>query len=106
MDFNINEVVTNMANAIKPSVSDNWNSVKDDVSSFLTDRKGRLELLAKMRINGRIDDQFFKETLGDEKDLVASELHTLALISKVMAQNAANAAIQVLESAIKVALKV
>jgi hypothetical protein len=101
MELNINEVITNMANAIKGSLSEDWSSVKNDVASFLTNRKNRLELLAKARIKGKIDDEFFLEILNDEKDMLVSELHSYALISKVMAQNATNAAIEVLNSAIK-----
>jgi len=106
MDFNINEVIADMANAIKTTVSEDWNSVKDDVSSFLTDRKSRLELLADMRIKNEIDQVFFEKRLKDEKDMIASELHSLTLISKVIAQNAANAAIDVLTKAITSALKI
>ena len=106
MDFNINEVIADMANAIKTTVSEDWNSVKEDVSSFLTDRKSRLELLADMRIKNEIDQVFFEKRLKDEKDMIASELHSLTLISKVIAQNAANAAIDVLTKAITSALKI
>jgi hypothetical protein len=106
MNFNINEVIADMANAIKTTVSEDWNSVKEDVSSFLTDRKSRLELLADMRIKNEIGQGFFEKRLKDEKDMIASELHSLTLISKVVAQNAANAAIDVLTKAITSALKI
>lgn len=106
MNFDINEVITNMANAVKGSVIEDWNSVKGDVTSYLNDRKNRLDLLAEMRISNEISDNFLQKRLADEKDMLISELHSIVLISKVIAQNAANAAIEVLTKAINIALKI
>jgi hypothetical protein len=105
MQFDINEVITNMANAIKGSVANDWNFIKDDVQSYLSDRKGRLQRLADRRIKNQITDEFLAERLADENDMMVSELYSLKLISKVMAQNAVNAAIGVLTDAINAALK-
>lgn len=100
MDFNIDEVIAQMLNAIHGPVQDNWDMVKGPASSFLQARRLRLELLASLRVKQQIDEQFFEDRLADEKDIMTSELHAIAIISKVTAQNAANAAINVLQKAV------
>ena len=104
MDFDINEVLAEMLDAIKGSVKDDWKFVKDNANNFLQNRKERLELLASLRVTNQINDEFFKKRLADEQDILSSELHSIAIIGKVVAQNAANAAIAVLEKAVMAAL--
>ncbi|MEC4004881.1 hypothetical protein OX283_009460 [Flavobacterium sp. SUN052] len=106
MNLDINEVLADMLNALKISVKDDWGLVKSTANTFLQNRKSRLELLATMRLSGDIDNDFFLKRLEDENDLLVSELHTIAIINKITAQNAANAAIQVLEKAVETILKI
>jgi hypothetical protein len=105
MNLDINEVLADMLNAMKISVKDDWSLVKKTANIFLQNRKERLELLATMRLAGEIDDAFLKKRLEDEKELLVSELHAIAIINKITAQNAANAAIQVLEKTVATLLK-
>ena len=105
MAFDINETLANMLGAIKISVGENWGDVKSTMNEFMQSHKGRLELLADMRIKGQIDDDDLKDRLEDEKLLLDSELHDIAIISKEIAQNAANAAIDVLQKTIFAAIK-
>lgn len=100
MGIDINEVITNMLEAVKVSIKDDWNLVKETTNTYLTNCKGRLELLASMKLNGEIDTFFFQKRLEDEKELLESELHSIAVVNKVMAQNAANFAIKVLEKSV------
>lgn len=105
MNFDINEVISDMLAAIKGSVSEDWGTVKDTMNSFMNTRKERLKLLAELRIDNEISQEFFEKRLKDEEKIVAAELHTIAIISKVTAQNAANAALDVLGKAVKAVLK-
>jgi hypothetical protein len=100
MDLDINEVLAQMLNAVKGSVKEDWGLVKGTANTFLQSRKARLELLASMRLSNEIDDDFFKKRLEDEKELLVSELHAIAIVSKVVAQNAANAAMKILEKVV------
>ena len=100
MGFDINEVVAGMLDAVKTSVKDNWKEVKGAANSFLQARKDRLELLASLRINKEINEQFFLKRIADEKKILESELHAIAVLTKVMAQKAANAALDVLSKAV------
>ena len=104
MALDINEILADMLNAIKISIKDDWAIVKKSANNFIQSKKDRLELLANMRISGEISESFFEKRLIDEKEMLASELHSIAIVNKVVAQNAANAAIKVLENVITTAL--
>lgn len=100
MAFDMNEVVAQMLGAIKTTVKEDWKLVKDSAGSFLQSRKERLDLLASLRLNNEISQKFFIKRLEDEKKILESELHAVAVITKAAAQRAANAAIDVLSKAV------
>ncbi len=100
MAFDINEVIAQMLGAVKISVKDDWKLVKETASAFLQTRKDRLELLASLRLNNEISKKFFLKRLEDEKKILESELHAVAIITKAIAQRAANAALDVLSNAV------
>lgn len=104
MNFDINEVLANMLSAIKGTVGDNWDEVKSIANQFLQRKKERLELLAVLRINGDLSQEKFESRLKDEKLIAEAELHAIAVISKAIAQKAANAAMDILEKAVKGAI--
>lgn len=105
MNFDINEVIAGMSAAVKDAVSDNWMDVKSATTQFLTRKKERLALLAELRLTGDLPQDKFESRLQDEKLILEAELHAVAVITKAIAQNAANAAIDVLTKAVSVALK-
>ena len=100
MALDINEIVAQMLGAVKTSVGEDWPEVKSAMNEFFVSRKARLELLADFRINNLITQEDFESRLEDEKLLIDSELHTIAIITKSVAQKAANAAIEVLQGAV------
>lgn len=101
MEFDINEVLAEMLSAVKGTVEDNWDEVKSVANEFLQRRKERLELLAELTLTGDLPLEKLKSRLEDEKLLLEAELHAIAIISKAIAQKAANAALDVLYKAIK-----
>ncbi|RIH63465.1 hypothetical protein D1164_19505 [Mariniphaga sediminis] len=104
MSFNIDAVVSDMASAIKDVTGSHWNKVKGTADQFLQNRKESLALIAELRITGELSEEKFKSRLQDEKLIAEAQLNALAVISKAIAQKAANAAIEVLEKAAKTAL--
>jgi hypothetical protein len=104
MAFDINEITAEMLGAVKTTVKDNWSMVKGTAGEFLQSRKDRLELLASLRINNEISQKFFLKRLEDEKKILESELHAVAIITKAGAQKAANAALDVLNKAVSKAI--
>jgi hypothetical protein len=104
MAFDINEVVAQMLGVIKDTVKDNWNIVKDGANGYFQDHKSRLELFASLRLQKQISQKFFESRLADEEKILESELHSIAIITKAIAQKAANAAIDIFQSAVTKAL--
>ena len=105
MKLEIDEILADMLSAIKGTVSENWKEVKGTANQFLQNKKERLELLAKLRINKDLTQEKFESYLEDEKLVLEAELHAIAIISKAIAQKATNAAIAVLNKAIKTIIK-
>lgn len=104
MKFDINEVIAQMSGAVKDTVSENWTDAKSATSQFLTNRKERLALIAELRLTGDLTQEKFESRLNDEKLILEAELHAVAVITKAIAQKAANAAIDVLTKAVSTAL--
>jgi len=104
MDFN--EVLAEMAQAIKGVVKEDWSVVKSTANDFLQDSKQRWQLLVSMRLNNEISEENFKQRLKNEELIMESNLHAIAIITKAAAQAAANAAIAVLEKAVNTLLRI
>jgi len=104
MTFNINSVLPDMLEAMKRALDGNWESVKFTAQLFLERDKQRFKLIAELRIAGDIPDVTFQARLNDEKFIIEAELNALEVVSKSIAQNAANAAINALKMAVSLAL--
>jgi uncharacterized protein YaaN involved in tellurite resistance len=106
MEFDIENTVNQMLFAIRFSVQKDLVEVNTTARQFFEMNKKRYEKLVEYRLAGKIDEQNFKSRLEDEKRMLEVQLNTLTILTKVMAQNAANAAFDVLESAVRTCLKV
>lgn len=104
MAIDMGEILPQMLDAIKAEVKNDWKSVKGTAAVFLQSKKDRLAFLTSMRLNNQISDEDFKQRLKYEELILESELHAMAVVTKVMAQNAANAALSVLNKAVSTAL--
>ncbi len=104
MKFDINEVIAQMSGAVKDTVAENWTDAKSATSQFLTNRKERLALIAELRLTGDLTQEKFESRLNDEKLILEAELHAVVVITKAIAQKAANAAIDVLTKAVSTAI--
>lgn len=104
MAIDINEILPQMLEAIKGEVKKDWNTVKGSATGFLQNKKDRLNFLTMLRLNNQISDEDFKQRLKNEEIILETELRAMAVITKVTAQNAANAAIAVLSKAVTTAL--
>ncbi len=105
MAFDIDQTFDDMLDAIAGVVTGEWPKVKSCVEKALQDEKDALEAIAQARLAGEIDDAEMKSQLDDEKEALKAALLVCQIKTKIMAQKAANAAIEVLNNAIKVALK-
>ncbi|MDX8377363.1 MAG: hypothetical protein R8L53_09610 [Mariprofundales bacterium] len=104
MSFNMDAVLGNMLSAVKDSVDTDWNDVQGYAKQILENEKEALATLAQQRINGEITEEELQSELDDEKDTVEAEMNAIQVMNKAMAQRAANAAMDVLLQAIKIAI--
>ena len=104
MSINIGELLKDMANAMKDSVKEDIGDIPEYANQILENQKESLEELALARLSGEIDDEVFDREIKREKTVVETELLTIQIMTKVQAQKAVNAAIDVFVQAIKVAL--
>jgi hypothetical protein len=104
MNLNMSEVLADMLSAIKGTVGDNWNEVKGVADQFLQRRKERLEMLAELRMTGELTSDKFESRLLDEKLIAEAELNAVSVVSKAIAEKAANAAIGILQKAVSAAI--
>ena len=104
MSFDIDAVLGDMLTAVKDLVDADWDDVKGYAKQVFENEKEVLAELAEQRLRGEITEEELKSELDDEKDTVEAELKAIQVMTKAMAQRAANAAMDVLSKAIKAAL--
>jgi len=104
MSFDINSVLNSMKNAAVDAVKDDIGSTADFLKKIFENEKDALEVLAEARITGEITDKEFQNELEREKKVFEVEMLTISIMTKAIAQKAANAAIEVLENAVKMTI--
>ena len=104
MDFDIRTVLGDMLTAISGVVSSEFPKVRECVKKALAEEKEFLDELAKARLDGEIDDDILEQQLRDEKATLTASLLVCQVLTKKMAQDSANAAIDVFNKAVKAAL--
>ena len=104
MSFDIEGTIGDMAAAISGIISDEWSGVEACVKKSLDDEKDSLANNTKARIDNEIDDEDLKSHLEDEKVVLEAALLACKVKAKILVQNAANSAMDVLKEAIKVAI--
>jgi len=106
MAFDMEKTLDDMIDAIAGVVAGEWPRIKTCVEQALRTEKEALEAIAEARLSGEIDDAELESQLEDEKDALQAALLVCQIRTKVMAQKAANAATEVLTTAIEAALKI
>ncbi|MFZ4549851.1 MAG: hypothetical protein ACOYN4_20550 [Bacteroidales bacterium] len=100
MNLDINAVFADMLSAVKGTVSNNRDKVETIAKQFLAQNKETLQLITGLRISGELSDEEFKSRLQDQKLVLEAQFNALEVVSKAIAQQVANAAIDVLEKAV------
>jgi len=101
MSFNIDETLKEMAEAIKAVFVEEWPKVRGCVKKAIEEERDALAEIARVRLAGEIDDEELKSQLEDERLVLEAALEVCKLEEKVAIQKAVNAALKVLEEAIK-----
>ena len=104
MGFKIDQALEDMTGAVASVVSNDWPGIKSCVEKALQDEKDALKEIVDAHEAGDLTDEDLESQLEDEKLALESALLACQVKTKVMAQNAANAAINALTAAIKLAI--
>lgn len=104
MVFDIGKVLNDMVEAIRNAVKEDVGDIKQYANQILENEKDSLEKLGLARLSGEIDDEVFEREIKREKKVVEAELLTIQIMTKVLAQKAVNAAIDVFVKAVRAAL--
>ena len=104
MSFDIDATLTDMLSAMKDSVESNWDEIEGYAKTVLENEKEMLAELAEQHLRGDITEAELKSELDDEKDTLEAEMKAIQVMTKAMAQKAANAAMDVLFNAVRAAL--
>lgn len=104
IDFDIQATFDQMLDITKKSAGESGKAAKSVAENFLRNRRDRLELLTELRLAGDLDEAKFASRLEDEKLILEAELNALAVFSKSTAQNVAQSAINIFQSAVVKAL--
>ena len=106
MKYDINTVLTDMLSVIKRTVTNHRDKVESVDRLFMQRDKERIQMIAELRICGELCDEKFQSRLACEKLIIESELCALDEITKTTTRQAAYAAIDILEKAVLIAIRV
>ena len=106
MNFDINAIAADMLAAMKAVLPKNRPEIEAYMKQFAQKRKETLELLAEQLRKGEITLPKLESRLEDEKIILEAELLAIKVMTKALAQNAANVAIDTLTKAVKSAIKI
>lgn len=105
MSFDIDSTIKDMGSAAAAVLAGEAPKVKDCLNKALQDEKEALKAIADARIAGEITAADMKSQIADEREALKAALLVCKVKGKVAAQKAANAALKVLQDAVRVALK-
>lgn len=104
MNFDFEATFKQMIDAAQGAINENMDGAKTVGEQFLNTRKDAVKRYAEQRLANEIDDDDLKELLADELKILHMEKNAGIAIGKATAQKAINAALQVLETAVRAAL--
>jgi hypothetical protein len=104
MAFDITHVLNSMKEAAVDAVRDDVESVPDYLLQIIENEKESLKTLAEARLTGEVSENEFLRELEREKKVLETEMLTISIMTKAIAQKAVNAAMNALKDAIQLAL--
>lgn len=104
MRIDIDQTLQEMIQAVEESLGDGWKKVSGPVKEMMHRQRERFEMLSQMRTEGLLTEEEFQYRLNEQKQILQANVEALKLRGKVLAQNAANAAIEVFEKAVRALL--
>jgi len=99
MNLDINKVMADVLSVLKGTVEKNQDKVESVAKQFVLQNKDTLLMIAQLRLSGELSDEEAKSRIEDQKLVLEAQFNALQVISKAIAQQAANAVLDVLEKA-------
>ncbi|MBV9961306.1 MAG: hypothetical protein JO072_03595 [Parafilimonas sp.] len=100
MALDINSILTDMLNAAKTSLGDSWKDVKDVATASFKNLAQTLAEIEQMRLAGTITSEKAILMLDMQKQAVIIAIATEEALGLVAAQNALNAALDVIKKVV------
>jgi len=103
-DLNFSDIIKDMTTAAKEVLSDSWKEVKPFAELQLKSFAQNVKLIGELKLKGLITEEKAKLQLAIQRDSVRTVLIAFEGIGLVTAENAINAAISVVRTAINRAI--
>jgi hypothetical protein len=104
MSINVTEIATKMLAAIRKVFTKNWPKVEDYAETECKKLAETLAMIEKLRLQGKITEEEAKLQLQIQKNAARAVLLTLEGMGVLAAEEAINAALEVVGEAINAAL--
>ncbi len=101
MNIDYELVLKDMYKAMKKVAGGEWENIQDACENMFKKRQDTALLLAKLRAKGKLSKDDFESEVEDEILLMEAQTRVELIKVKAIAQKAANAAMEVLVTAIK-----
>lgn len=104
MAFDINKIIGSMKDAAVDAVKDDVESIPAYLLQIFDNKKEALMVLAEAKLSGEISEHVFLKELDRESKVLETEMLTISIMTKAIAQKAINAAMNALKEAVRIAL--
>ena len=105
MSFNFEATFRSMVDAAQAELLQDTDQIRSLTRQILEDEKERLRLIADIKLDPTATDAEFDVALENEKDVMKNASLTLEIQVRATVQQAINAAINVLNTALKAAIQ-
>jgi len=105
MSFDFEDTFKSMVNAERTELLEDTEQIRNQMKQILEDEKDRLKLIAAIKLDPTATDAEFNAALENEKDVLENAALALEIQVRATAQQAINAAINVLNTALNTAIQ-
>lgn len=105
MSFDFEATFKSMVNAAQTELLEDTEQIRSQMKQILEDEKERLKLIAAIKLDPTATDAEYDVALENEKDVLENAALALEIQVRATAQQAINAAINVLNTALNTAIQ-
>jgi len=105
MSFDFDATFESMVNAAQTELVEDTEKIRNQIKQILEDEKNRLKLIADIKLDPTATQAEFDVAINNEKEVLESAMLALEIQIRATAQQAINAAINVLNTALNAAFQ-